>query len=27
LHKLHVRRRGQAVAKLRMLIGEHLSPG
>ena len=27
LHKLHVRRRGQAVAKLRGLIGERLSPG
>lgn len=27
LHKLRVRRRGQAVAKLRTLIGEHFSPG
>ncbi len=27
LHKLQVRRRGQAVAKLRGLIGERLSPG
>jgi len=27
LHKLQVRRRGQAVAKLRALIGERFSPG
>ena len=27
LHKLQVRRRGQAVAKLRTLIGERFSPG
>ncbi len=27
LHKLRVRRRGQAVAKLRTMIGERLSPG
>jgi two-component system nitrate/nitrite response regulator NarL len=27
LHKLQVRRRGQAVAKLRSLIGERFSPG
>ncbi len=27
LHKLRVRRRGQAAAKLRTLIGERLSPG